>query len=89
MTVDASYRDTPTATSRKVFLITPHATNPIVPIPYKGLLIGDTGGDIVMSSLDDPTTFVTIQVAANSYVPVVPHIIRVTGTEATTIHGLT
>jgi hypothetical protein len=86
--IDASYRDSPLSSFRKGFLITPHDTNPLAQTPYKGVWVGATGGNIVCSLIDDPATFLTFPVAANSLFPGVPYIVKSTGTTATTLHGV-
>lgn len=64
--------------------VTPHATNPIEPLP-KGLHIG-VGGDIVIRGASDGAD-VTMTVAAG-YHPLRPRFIRATGTTATQIVAL-
>lgn len=72
--------------SRNAFAITPHASNPVVPLP-KAIYVGGAG-DIVLRSVDGSADVTFVGVPAGSILPVRARFIRVTGTTATGIIGL-
>lgn len=86
MTVSAFEQDTAITASRKLFLITPHDTDPLAQPTWKGIHVGATEGNIVGYTHDDPDTLVTIPVAARTHYPYVFKRITTSST-ATTLHG--
>ncbi len=73
------------APARKMFLITPHATNPIDPIPKA--IRADNAGTIALRAVGSAAD-VTVTVAAGEVLAVRAQYIRVAGTTVTVIHGL-
>lgn len=72
------------APARRMFLITPHATNEIDPLP-KAVRF-DSDGDVVLRAVDSDTD-VTLTVKAGETVAVRALHIRAEGTTVTRIHG--
>lgn len=71
--------------ARKVWAITPHATNEVDPLPKA--IRADTAGTIALRAVDSGAD-VTLTVAAGEVLPIRAQYIRATGTTVTTIHGL-
>ncbi|MFN3991237.1 MAG: hypothetical protein ACK4IS_13375 [Erythrobacter sp.] len=65
------------APARRMFVVTPHATNPISPLP-KGLRF-NAAGNVVLRAVDSDAD-VTITVAAGEIIPVRVSHVRVAGT---------
>lgn len=72
------------APARRMFLITPHPTNAIDPLP-KALRF-DSDGDVVLRAVDSDAD-VTITVRAGEELAVRALHIRASGTTVTRIHG--
>lgn len=79
-----NYVDHPWAPARQAFAITPHATNPVSPLPYKGM-IALTAGNLVLRALDSDAD-VTVPVEVGQSVPIVAEYVRATSTA--TVIGL-
>jgi hypothetical protein len=77
--------DTPERPGREMFLITPHATNPITPLP-KALRF-DGAGTVTLRAVDSGAD-ITINVAAGEVLDVRAAYVRAAGTTATPIHGI-
>lgn len=73
-----------TSAARRMYLITPHATNEVDPLPKA--IRADTAGTVALRSID-ATADVTINMAAGEVLPVRAQFIRAAGTTAT-VHGL-
>jgi hypothetical protein len=73
-----------TSPARKMFLITPHATTEIYPLP-KAIRAG-SDGDIVLRAVDS-TEDVTITVVSGEIISVRAQYVRATGTTVTSLHG--
>ncbi|NBW09746.1 MAG: hypothetical protein EBR82_17155 [Caulobacteraceae bacterium] len=73
------------APARKMFLITPHATNEIDPLPKA--IRADGAGVIVLQAADSGAD-VTINVSAGEVIAVRARYIRASGTTVSVIHGL-
>lgn len=80
--------DTLEAPARYAFVITPNSDADLSVIPTKGIKVGSTGGTLIFHPYDRPGTAITIQVAANEHVKVIPRRVLATST-ATTLTGLT
>lgn len=87
MTVSVKDQDTAITSSRKLFLITPHATDPLAQPTWKGIHVGATEGNIAGYLYDDPDTLITLPVAARTHYTYVFKRIIASGTTATTLHG--
>lgn len=72
--------------ARGAVAISPHATNPISPVP-RALWVG-TGGNITMRGVGDDTDTVWKNVGSGQIVPFRAQYIRVSGTTAADIVGL-
>lgn len=77
--------DSPIAPARTMFVISPHATNEIDPLPKA--IRADSAGTITLQAVES-TTDVTINVVAGEVVPVRARFIRSSGTTVTLIHGM-
>lgn len=73
------------APGRKVFVITPHATNAVDPLPKA--IRANGAGDITFRAVDSSAD-VTVTVAAGEVLDVRPLYIRATGTTVAVIHGI-
>ena len=73
-----------TSASRRMFLITPHASNEVNPLPKA--IRCDVAGTVALRSID-ATADVSITMSAGEVLPVRAQYIRVTGTTAT-LHGM-
>lgn len=80
-------QDDVSSSARKMFVITPHATNPIAPIP-KAVRF-DAAGAVVLRTIDADED-VTINVTAGETLVARVEFVRVSGTDvaANSIHGL-
>jgi len=78
------YQDSVQSPGRKMFLITPHATNAIDPIPKA--IRADDAGVIVLRAVDSSAD-VTVNVAAGEVLDVRAKYIRASGTTVSVIHG--
>lgn len=76
--------DTVSSPARKIFLITPHATNEIDPLPKA--IRCNVAGTVAVRTIDS-TADVSITMAAGEVLPIRAQYIRATGTTAT-LHGL-
>jgi hypothetical protein len=81
----SSLADSTMAPSRNMFLITPHATNEVDPVPKA--IRADGAGTIALRAVGSAAD-VTINVAAGEVIPVRALFIRATGTTVSVIHGL-
>lgn len=72
--------------SRNSFAITPHATNPVIPLP-KGIYVGGAG-NITLRTVDGTADVVLNNVPAGVILPVRAQFVRATGTTATGLVGL-
>lgn len=70
--------------TRNIFAITPHATNPVSPIPR--LIRADGAGTITFRTID-ATADVTMTVVAGERIEGRFQYIRVSGTTVATLHG--
>lgn len=77
--------DTVTAPARNVFVITPHATNEVSPLPKA--IRADTAGTVTFQAFDSATD-VTVTMAAGEILPVRARYVRAAGTTVTLLHGL-
>lgn len=75
--------DSVEAPARNMFLITPHATNEVNPVPKA--IRANTAGTIALRAVGSAAD-VSITVAAGEVIPVRALFVRVTGTTAT-LHG--
>lgn len=73
-----------TSAARRMYAITPHATNEIDPLPKA--IRCDVGGTVALRAIDAAAD-VTITMSAGEVLPVRAQFIRATGTTAT-VHGL-
>lgn len=80
-----STENTVSAPARQMFLITPHATNPIEPLP-KAVRFNSAG--VVVLRAVDSVADETVDVLAGDLLPVRVQYIRAAGTTVTKIHGL-
>ncbi|WP_408585894.1 hypothetical protein [Novosphingobium sp.] len=71
--------------ARQMFVITPHATNQVDPLPKA--IRADGAGTITLQAADSVSD-VTINVVAGEVVPVRARFVRASGTTVATIHGL-
>lgn len=71
--------------ARQMFVITPHATNEIDPLPKA--IRANGAGNIVLRAVDSAAD-VTITVAAGEVVPVRAQYVRASGTTVSGLHGL-
>lgn len=71
--------------ARQMFLITPHATNEIDPLPKA--IRADSAGTVALRAVDS-TADVTVTMAAGEVLAVRAQYVRVTGTTVLTLHGL-
>lgn len=71
--------------ARKVWLIAPHATNEVTPVPTS--IRADNAGTICFRAVDSDTD-VTMTFAAGESIDVRAQFIRAIGTTVTVIHGL-
>lgn len=69
--------------SRKAFAITPHATNPINPLP-KGVYVG-TGGNVTLRAVDSDEDVTYHNLADGAYINVRVQFIRAIGTTASNL----
>lgn len=74
-----------TAPARKGFAITPHNTTPLAVTP-RAIYVGGAG-NIVITGLDG-VDFTLVAVPVGSIVPVMPSLVKATGTTATNLVGL-
>lgn len=81
----SNFSDSVIAPARDMFLITPHATNEIDPLPKA--IRADGAGVIVLRAVDS-TNDVTINVVAGERIDVRAKYIRASGTTVSVIHGL-
>lgn len=79
------FSDTASDPAREMFLITPHATNAIVPVPKA--IRADGAGTIALRAVGSAAD-VTVTMAAGEVLAVRAQFIRVTGTTVSVIHGL-
>lgn len=77
--------DSVIAPARRIFAITPHATNPIDPLPKA--IRANEAGTIALRSVDAAAD-VTLTVAAGEILPVRALHVRASGTTVVNIHGL-
>lgn len=73
-----------TGASRNMFLITPHATNEVNPLPKA--IRSDTAGTITLRAIDASVDIV-LNVAAGEVIAVRAQFVRASGTTAT-VHGM-
>jgi hypothetical protein len=81
----ASYSDAVSAPAREVFLITPHATNEVSPLPKA--IRADSAGTVTLRAIDSAAD-VTMTMAAGEVLDIRARYVRVTGTTVATLHGL-
>jgi hypothetical protein len=81
----ASNSDAVFAPARDVFLISPHDSNPIVPVPKA--IRANGAGNIVFRAIDSAAD-VTVTVVAGEVLSIRARWIRATGTTVAAIHGL-
>jgi hypothetical protein len=77
--------DSLVAPARQMFLITPHATNEVDPVPKA--IRADGAGTIAFRAIGS-TADVTVNVVAGEVIVVRPLYVRATGTTVSVIHGL-
>jgi hypothetical protein len=77
--------DDQTSPARKVYVITPHASNEVDPIPKA--IRADSAGTITFRAVDS-TSDVVMTFAAGEQLDVRVQYVRVTGTTVALIHGL-
>lgn len=80
----SSASDTAVSPAREMFLITPHATNEIDPLPKA--IRADGAGVIVLQAVGSGSD-VTINVVAGERIDVRAKYIRASGTTVSVIHG--
>lgn len=80
----AAQLDRASTPGREMFVITPHATDEIAPLPKA--IRADDDGTIALRAVDSGAD-VTITVVAGEIIPVRAKHIRITGTTVTLIHG--
>jgi hypothetical protein len=78
--------DTPSAPARQAYAVTPHATNPVDPLP-KAIYVG-TGGDIVGRAAGSNADVTFKNIASGQILDVRLQYVRATGTTAANIVGL-
>jgi hypothetical protein len=72
--------------ARATFVITPHATNEIDPLP-KAIFVG-TGGNIMLRAVDSTADVLLKNVSSGQILDIRVRLIRANGTTATDIVGL-
>ena len=77
--------DTVTAPARDMFVITPHATNEVSPLPKA--IRADTAGTVTFRAVDGAAD-VTVTMAAGEQLQVRAKYVRAAGTTVTLLHGL-
>lgn len=81
----ATHQDTVSAPARGMFVITPHATNEVSPLPKA--IRANGAGDVVLRAADSGAD-VTVTMAAGEVLAVRAKYVRVTGTTVAVLHGL-
>ena len=79
-----SNSDSVSAPAREMFLIVPHATNEVSPLPKA--IRANSDGNVVLRAVDSDAD-VTVTMTAGEILPVRAKYIRVAGTTVTTLHG--
>ena len=81
----ATHSDSVSAPAREMFLITPHATNEVTPLPKA--IRANGAGDVVLRAAESGAD-VTVTMAAGEILPVRAQYVRAAGTTVAVLHGL-
>lgn len=81
----ASNADSVSAPARQIFLITPHASNEVSPLPKA--IRADSAGTVALRAVGSSAD-VTVTLAAGEVLAVRAQYVRATGTTVATLHGL-
>lgn len=86
MTDSYSYQaDTVSSPARRMFLIVPHASDPLPVLPKA--IRANAAGTVTLRAVDAATD-VTVTLAAGEILPVRAQYVRVSGTTVAVLHGL-
>jgi hypothetical protein len=81
----SSHSDSVSAPARDMFLITPHASNAVSPIPKA--IRANGAGDVVLRAIGSSAD-VTVTMAAGEVLSVRAQYVRASGTTVAVLHGL-